>query len=73
MEVLSQWEGYCRFCRTHLGVEAPAVMAAYRLPLGDPAAAVLAAYPDAAVDEAMAAHWEGNWGREWTRRFPTPY
>ena len=35
----------------------------------DPAAEVLATYPDAAVDEAKASHWEGNWGREWERRF----
>jgi hypothetical protein len=29
----------------------------------------LAAYPEAAVDEAKAAHWEENWAREWERRF----
>jgi hypothetical protein len=50
-------------------VEAPAVVAAYRLPLGDPSAEVLTAYPDAAVDEAKAQHWAGNWAREWGRRF----
>jgi hypothetical protein len=69
VEVLSQWEGYGRFCRRHLGVEARTAVTAYRLPLGDPAAEVLAAYPEAAVDEAKAAHWEGNWVRQWGRRF----
>jgi hypothetical protein len=45
------------------------VMAAYRLPIGDAAAEVLAAYPDAAVDEAKAAEREGNWTRISERRF----
>jgi hypothetical protein len=35
----------------------------------DPSAEVLATHPDAAVGEAKAAHWEGNWAREWGRRF----
>jgi hypothetical protein len=45
------------------------VMRAYGLLPEDPAAVVLAVYPDAAVDEAKAAEWEGNWAREWERRF----
>jgi hypothetical protein len=69
VEVLSQWEGYGRFCRRHLGVEALRVISAFRLGNEDPAAEVLAAYPDAAIDEATAAQWEANWAREWERRF----
>ena len=68
-EVLSQWEGFGRFCRSHLGAEPLAVMRAYRMTIGDPAAEVLAVYPEAKVDEATAAHWEQNWAREWGRRF----
>ena len=44
-------------------------MAANRRPIGDPAAEVRAAYPDATVDEAKAEHWAVNWAREWDRRF----
>jgi hypothetical protein len=67
-EVLSQWEEFGRFCRRHLGAEPLTVVAAYRLPIGDPAAEVLATYPEANVDEAKAAQWEGSWTREWERR-----
>jgi hypothetical protein len=69
VEVLSQWEGFRRFCLQHLGVEPLTVMSAYRLGSDDPSAEVLAAYPDAVVDEARAAEWEGNWSREWKCRF----
>ena len=68
-EVLSQWEGFGRFCRQTLGMEPLTVMSAYKLWQDDPAAEVLASYPDAKVDEGMAAHWQGNWAREWGRRF----
>ena len=68
-DLLSQWEGFGRFCRKHLGLEPMTVMSAYRLWPDDPAAEVLASYPDAKVDEGIASHWEGNWAREWGRRF----
>ena len=68
-EVLSQWEGFGRFCRNSLGLEPLTVMRAYRMWQEDPAAEVLANYPDAKVDEGMAAHWDENWAREWGRRF----
>ena len=68
-EVLSQWGGFARFCRGHLGLEALTVMNAYRLWQDDPAAEVLESYPEAKVEEGIAAHWEGNWAREWGRRF----
>jgi hypothetical protein len=69
VEALSQWEWFGRFSRRHLGVEPLTLLRAYGLAKEDPAAEVLATYPDAAVDEAKASHWEGNWGREWERRF----
>jgi hypothetical protein len=69
VEVLSQWEGFGRFCRKHLGREPLTEVRAWRLGDDDPAAEVVAAYPEATVDEAKAAHWEANWAREWERRF----
>jgi len=48
-----------------LGFEPLSVMTAYRLGGKDPAAEVLAVYPDAKADEARAeeraAHWAGEW------------
>ena len=69
VEALSQWEGFGRFCRGHLSVEPLTLLHAYGIDWEDPAAEVLASHPDAKVDEAIAAHWEGNWAREWGRRF----
>jgi hypothetical protein len=67
VEALSQWEGFGRFCRRHLGVEPVTLLTAYGLVRDDPAAEVLALYPDAKVDEAKAeeraVHWAGEWGR----------
>ena len=68
-EALSQWEGFGRFCRKHLGVESLKLLHAYGINWEDPAAEVLATYPDAVVDEAKAAEWEQNWTRNWERRF----
>jgi len=70
-EILSQWEGFGRFCREVLGVEPQTLLAAYGLWRDDPAAEVLAAYPDAKADEAKAAHWADNWRQNWDRRFAT--
>ena len=69
VEALSQWEGFGRFCRRHWGLEPLTVTAAYGLGSEDPAAEVLAVYPDAAADEAKAAAWAGKWALEWGRRF----
>jgi hypothetical protein len=69
VEALSQWEGFGRFCRRHVGVEPLTLLRAYGLGKEDPAAEVTAVYPDTRADEARAAHWEGNWAREWERRF----
>jgi hypothetical protein len=68
--VLSEWEGFGRFCRSHLSTEPLTVMRAYGLLPEDPAAQVLATYPDAKVDEAKAEERAGHWARGWERRFP---
>ena len=67
--MLSQWEGFGRYCRKQLGVEPLTRLHAYGLAHDDPGAEVLATYPAAAVDEGRAKHWEGNWAREWERAF----
>jgi hypothetical protein len=69
-EALSQWEGFCRFCRRCLGVEGLTLLRAYELGKEDPAAEVLAIFPNAAVDEAKAEERAVHWAGEWTRRFP---
>jgi len=69
VEVLSQWEGFGRFCRKHPRLEPLTVMTAFKLWRDDPAAEVLASHPDARTNEGKAAHWEGNWGSEWKRWF----
>ena len=67
-DVLAQWEGFGGFCRDVLGVEPLMLTAAFGLGR-DPAAAVLEAYPQIAVDEAEIARWTGEWARTWARRF----
>jgi hypothetical protein len=69
VEALSQWEGFGRFCRRHLGVEPMVLLCAYELVRDDPAAEVLAVYPDAKADEAKAEERAGHWAGEWEQRF----
>jgi hypothetical protein len=69
VDLLSQWEGFGRFCRESLSLEPLTLLRALRLGREDPAAEVLASYPDAKADEAKAAEWAGNWARQWGRRF----
>jgi hypothetical protein len=45
VEALSQWEGFGRFCRRHLGVEPLTLLHAYGAKWEDPAAEVLAIFP----------------------------
>ena len=71
-EILSQWEGFGRFCRDVLRVEPVTLLAAYGLGRDDPAADVLAVYLDAKADEARAAHWADVWKQNWDRRFAKP-
>jgi hypothetical protein len=68
-EILSQWEGIGRFCREVLRVEPQTLLTAYGLWRDDPAAEVLAGYPDVKADEANAAHWAVVWRQNWERRF----
>jgi len=42
VEALSQWEGFGRFCRRHLGVEPLVLLRGYGLGSDDPAEEVLA-------------------------------
>jgi hypothetical protein len=69
VEALSQWEGFSRFCRDALRVEPVTLLAAYGLGRGDPAAEVLASFPDAKVDDSRAEEPAKHWTREWERRF----
>ena len=67
VEALSQWEGFGRFCRRQLGVEPLTLLRAYELTREDPAAEVLAVYPEAKADEARAEERAGEWGRRFAR------
>ena len=69
VEALSQWEGFSRFCRRCLGVEALTLLAAYGVRCEDPAAEVTVVYPDAKADEEKAEERAGHWAGEWERRF----
>ena len=68
-EILSQWEGFGTFCRGVLRVEPQTLLAAYGLWRDDPAAEVLAVYPDAKADESKTQHWADVWRQNWDRRF----
>ena len=52
-----------------LAVEPLTLLKALRLATEDPAAEVLASYPDAQADEAKAAEWADTWKKNWDRRF----
>lgn len=67
-DVLAQWEGFARFCRHVLAVEPTVLAAAFRLPLGDPAAEVGAAWPEVDADEGGASDQATAWTRSWERR-----
>jgi hypothetical protein len=63
------WDGFGRFCREALEMEPLTLVRAYGLQRDDPAAEVLAIYPDAKPDEAEAGRWAEQWCRGWDRRF----
>jgi hypothetical protein len=69
VEALSQWEGFGRFCRRCLGVEPLVLLRAYGMVKDDPAAEVLALFPDAKADEGKAEERAMHWAGEWERRF----
>ncbi len=69
VDLLSQWEGFGRFCRERLGVEPLTAVAAFVSGRDDVAAEVASLFPDATYDEAEAAHWAAEWSLGWDRRF----
>jgi hypothetical protein len=69
VDVLSQWEGFGRFCREALAVDPLTLLKALRLAKQDPAADLLEVYPESVVDDAKAAEWESTWQKNWDRRF----
>jgi hypothetical protein len=69
VDLLSQWDGFGRFCREVLALKPLTLLKALRLAEKDPAAEVVASYPEARVNEAKAAEWAGNWRRNWDHRF----
>jgi hypothetical protein len=62
-DLLSQWEGFGRFCRDTLGMEPLTVTAAFGLQRDDPVVEVGKVCPQAAPDENEAAIWARSWGR----------
>lgn len=68
-DLLSQWEGFGRFCRQSLGVEPLTLMAAFGLERNDPAAEVREKHPEAEEDPRVASEWAECWTRNWSRRF----
>ena len=72
VDLLSQWEGFGRFCRDALGLEAVTVDAAFGLGRDDVASELATAFPDAKPDAAEAARWAAEWARGWARRFGHP-
>lgn len=69
VELLSHWEGFSRFCRDTLGLDALTLVRAYGLQQRDLATEVLRAYPDARLDEAEATRIAEQCRSSWARRF----
>jgi hypothetical protein len=69
IDLLSQWEGFGRFCRETLGAEPMTVTTAFGLGRADVAAEVAAAFSGATADEAEAQRWAAEWTGSWGRRF----
>ena len=68
-DLLSQWEGFGRFCRELLGVEPLTLTAAFGLERKDPALEVRQHQPEATADLQTASEWAECWIRNWQRRF----
>jgi hypothetical protein len=67
VSLLSAWEGLGRFARDSCGVEPLALVKAWRLLDGDPAAEVRKMYPKAKAEEALAAQWHASLAGPWER------
>jgi hypothetical protein len=63
VDLLSQWEGFGRFCRERLDASAVTAVAAFVSGPGDAAADLAAAFPGTRYDEAQAARWAAEWSR----------
>jgi hypothetical protein len=69
VDLLSQWEGFGRFCRDRLGVEAVTLAVAFGVGSSDPMADVRQEYSGVTFDPARADDWANRWARGWERRF----
>jgi hypothetical protein len=69
VDLLSQWEGFRRFCDNALGVEPLVLFRALGLENGDPSEELRSAYPHAAANDAEVTRWAAQWARGWDRRF----
>jgi hypothetical protein len=72
VDLLSQWEGFGRFCRERLGADPLTTSSAFLSGGKDVAAELVKSFPDAQPDEAEAARWAAEWARGWDRRFGPP-
>jgi hypothetical protein len=69
VDLLSQWEGFVRFCQDNLGIVPLVLLRALALEQSDPAAEVRAAHPSAKATETEIRRWLAQWTRGWERRF----
>jgi hypothetical protein len=67
-DLLSQWEGFARFCRESLGVEPITMLRAFGLGQQDPAMEVRSVYPLSRTDDTTVAEWARRWAWSWERR-----
>ena len=65
--LLSAWEGFGRFARKCCGAEPLALVMAWRLLDGDPAAEVRKLYPKGKAVEAVAAGWHASLAGPWKK------
>jgi hypothetical protein len=72
VDLVSQWEGFGRFCRERLGADPLTTSSAFLSGRKDVAVELAALFPDAKPDEAEAARWAAEWSRGWDRRFGRP-
>jgi hypothetical protein len=69
VDLLSQWQGFGRFCRSRLGLEPAVVTEAFGLGQIDVGAELAQLFPGSAPDKSGAARWAKQWSRGWERRF----
>ena len=69
VDLLSQWDGFHRFCQDNLGIDPVVLLRALGLEQGDPAAEVRNTYTSATADGTEITRWTAEWSRTWQRRF----